>query len=217
MPLRLTTVALPGHEATAQVHATSGDAAWHLSNHVLVEPECFAWGYVLPGWNHLLDQGTSTERHNERTRLAHTGGESGQELYDAYAAALVQDAADATRLRWWAEWDPPAPAVLPLVVATKKTRKESRSDGVPRTPWPVVVAMGLRAILMVFEKEPGGWVLRTAFVPGQGDPREIAEAGREHRPRANTPVPRPRGHRPADADAQDEIDRKSTRLNSSHG
>ena len=203
MPLRLTTVALPGHEATAQVHATSGDAAWHLSNHVLVEPECFAWGYILPAWKHLLDDAPAASRHYERTQLTRTDGDSGQALYDAYAAAVAQDAAEAARLRWWVRWDPPIPTTTGAVPIAKKRRKEPRSDGVPRRPRPVVVALGLRAVLMVFEKESTGWILKTAFVPGQGDPKEIAQADREHRPRANTPPHLPRNHSPGETAALD--------------
>jgi hypothetical protein len=204
MPLRLTTVALPGHEATAQVHATSGDAAWHLSNHVLVEPECFAWGYILPDWKDTLDTAPSATRHYHRTQIRHTNGDSGQALYDAYAAAITQDAADAARLRWWVRWDPPITTTPPPVPIGKKKRKDVRPDAPPRPPRPVVVALGLRAVLMVFEKEAAGWFLKTAFVPGQGDPREIADADHNGRPRANTPPRTPRGHLPDESAALDE-------------
>lgn len=205
MPLRLTTVALPGHEATALVHGTSGDAAWHLSNHVLVEPECFAWGYILPDWKDTLDTAPPSARHYHRTQIRHTDGSSGQRLYDDYAAAIAADAADAVRLRWWARWDPPPMTTPPPPPIGKKSKRpDCKSDGLPRAARPVVVAIGLRALLMVFEKEPGGWVLKTAFVPGQGDPKEIAQADREHRPRSNTPPRVPRGHRPDETAALDE-------------
>src|SRR5437764_1321074 len=73
------------------------------------------------------------ERHNERTRLGHTAGESAQELYDAYAEVLREEAADAERLRWVRWWEP--------------------SD--PSAAVPVTVCLGSRAVLMVFEKHAG--------------------------------------------------------------
>lgn len=172
MPVSLTSIPVPGTGgAVARLHADPDDACRHLSNHVLVEPECYAWAALLPRWAGLLgDDHASHERHNERTQLQHTGGALAQELYDAYAAILRDEVADADHLRWVGRWDPPG--------------------GASRPAWPVTVGLGTRAVLMVFEKHPGGWVLKTGFIPGQGDPLEVTRSGRARAPRANRP-PRP--------------------------
>jgi len=174
MPLNLTTIPVPGTAATARVYADPDRATEHLCNHVLVEPECFAWGAVLPEWAAILgDERASAERHNEAARGRQTDGESLQPLYDAYAAALRDEGLDAQNRRWFVAWNPPAHA---------------------RAGVPVVVGFGTRAVLMVFENWVGRWVLTTAFVPGQGDPTEIRAARAANRPRENRPTRAERLH-----------------------
>lgn len=176
MSLCLTTIPAPEPAAAgAKVFATPADACRHLCDHVLVEPECFAWAAILPDWAGLLgEKRARRKRHNERTRLDHTEGESGQGLYDAFATALRDDAADADRLHWMEVWYPPPEA--------------------PPEFRPTAVYLGTRAMVMVFEKLSAGWVLKTAFIPEQGDPRETVRARENRRPRANQVPRRDAGH-----------------------
>lgn len=158
--LQMRTIPAPaGMVAPAQVYSSPAATVSHLLNHVLLAPECHGWELILPDWALLLGAEGTTERHNFRARLTQTAGTSAQELYDDQTAALAQDLRDGEMLGWRGEQDH------------------------------TVVCFGSRGILLVFERtgQPvARTVLVTAFLPGLGDPSEVAAAQRDNRPRRPT-------------------------------
>jgi len=146
-------------------------ACEHLRDHLLTAPECGAWATVIPGYAGLLDPASEDDRWRYLQQASASQGLSAQPLYDLYCDALRGEVEDARLLRWYA------------------------SDG------EVTVAMGTSGILLVIERAPApaGEVLRTAFLPGQGDPLRTQSA-RQHPggpglPRQGPPC-RPAGPRP---------------------
>lgn len=96
----------------------------------------------------------ATRRHNEQARLAQTEGASHCDLYWLWSQAIEQEIREAHRLRWMAC---------------------VRNN--------VLLFFGTRGILIVIEHSQNEWIIRTAFIPGLGNPSETKQARSQCQPR----------------------------------
>jgi hypothetical protein len=80
--------------------ASPSAALGHLRDHLLTAPEAEAWALVAPGYEAVVDPGSSDARWRYWAKAEESGGASAQPLYDIYFEAVRLDAADASRLRW---------------------------------------------------------------------------------------------------------------------
>lgn len=111
--LQLRTVRHPGRTGlTVSIYETAQAACRHLQNHVLTAPECQAWAVVQPQLLEVVDLHNASARwqlcqriqrlfkqHNTQATL----DSDLQQLYDHYAVAVLEAAASASRLGWYAQ------------------------------------------------------------------------------------------------------------------
>lgn len=85
---------------TVQFFSDWQSACNHLRDHLLTEPECFAWLLVDPGYDQILDAGNPDARWAYADRALSSGGRTAQAFYDLYCAAVSRDLQDAALLGW---------------------------------------------------------------------------------------------------------------------
>ena len=130
---------------TVRIFDTWELACDHLQSHLLTEPECRAWALVIPEIRDLVELEEPESRWAYSQKAKQTEGGAAQKLYDAFSQSVRTAAGEAHRLKWFTS----------RPVSSWKT---------------VTVALGTAGILMVVES----W-LKTAFLPGQGDPQAVRE------------------------------------------
>ncbi len=168
---------------TVRIFDTWELACDHLQSHLLTEPECRAWALVIPEIRNLVELEEPESRWAYSQKAKQTEGGAAQKLYDAFSQSVRTAAGEAHRLKWF-NFRP---------VSSWKT---------------VTVALGTAGILMVVES----W-LKTAFLPGQGEPQAVREQQEQGGLRRDATARRGRNMRSgrpglraaADRDEQDQL------------
>ncbi len=159
-------------------------AVQHIQAHLLIEPELSAWLLVIPELREFVELSDELARTAYHERAERSRGATAQDLYDLFCRSVRQASRDAFRLKWFAE--------------TIGTRGQA-----------VTLAIGTAGVLLVVEN----W-LKTAFLPGQGDPQAVLDQRESRGPREESPRAGRRGMRPdvpGDSQGKDREDREQRR------
>lgn len=164
-PMTLERVRHPAEGAEVSIFEDWPSACVHLQRHLLTAPECHAWALVVPEMADLFDPNDARARWALAQRALEFDGGPIVTIYGLFCRAVRASSADAVRLGW-----------------------SVSDDG-------VTVAVGTDGLLMVFRTLPKRTVLKTAFLPGQGDPAAVVSAAGWAEPRPDSHSPRTGGMR----------------------
>jgi hypothetical protein len=147
-----------------QVFPDLASARAHVRDHLLTAPECEAWALIAPGYAKVIVPGEDRQRLEIARHLEDNPEGAFLPLFEVYCRALAAETADATILGWVAD---------------------SAARG-------VTVMLGTGAVLCLIEDPPSGPVVRTAFIPGTGEPEAVLSAKRDDQ--GNLPRERSQRH-----------------------
>ena len=170
--LQRSEVTMPRLNQKAVTFSSTEKAVEHLTNHVLVSPECLGWGELLKDWASLLKLETDSQRTAEsgapvesRTnfiqRTRQTKGCYAQELFNDWIEELKHQQKTADELDW-----------------IDHDRNRNHLD-----------CFSIHGVRMVYGPAQGeenhsySWALLTAHIPGKGSAEEVKSSQEENRTR----------------------------------
>jgi hypothetical protein len=153
-------------ERNVRVFPDLASARAHVRDHLLTAPECEAWALIAPGYAKVIAPGEDRQRLDLARHLEDDPEGTFLPLFEVYCQVLTAETADATILGW---------------AADSATRD-------------VTVTLGTGAVLCLIEDPPSGPgpVVRTAFIPGMGEPEAVLSAKRDDQ--GSLPRERPQRH-----------------------
>lgn len=150
MPLQLNSFLHPIYQEPVFVYLDWETALRHLRDHLLTAPECYAWSLLCPEIHAILTPEESDDRWSFQREAERSQGATAQGLYDIYVTFLQRVLWEAHHAGWFLEAE--------------------RSASLTSSP-SVLYALSPSGVFAIVERsfESSSFLLKTAYIPGQGD------------------------------------------------